>query len=68
MTVAEYKALNKKPTNADKIRTMTDEELARFIQQCTDCSWCKIRKEGCCVSDLTCRKRWLEWLKQEAGE
>lgn len=38
-----------KPTNADKIRAMDDEELAEWIISITE--------------DLT--TRWLDWLKQE---
>lgn len=51
-------------TNADRIRSMTDEELARFMgnvdydpwQRCDQCKWESC--EDCC----------LEWLKQEAND
>lgn len=53
-------------TNADKIRAMSDEELAGEIV-------CHIRCEACqevfhvdCDVLKTCRGNWLEWLKQEA--
>lgn len=39
-------------TNADRIRAMTDEELAEWIISITE--------------DLT--TRWLDWLKQEAND
>lgn len=42
----------KPQTNADRIRSMTDEELAEWIISITE--------------DLT--TRWLDWLKQEAVE
>lgn len=56
-----YVALNSEPTtNADRIRAMTDEELAEFLERktpwyrCKECKWesCK----DCC----------LDWLKEEA--
>lgn len=39
----------KKQTNADRIRSMTDEELAAWIEEITE--------------DIT--PNWLDWLKQE---
>ena len=39
-------------TNADRVRAMTDEELAEWIISITE--------------DLT--PNWLDWLKQEASE
>lgn len=52
-------------TNADKIRAMTDEELAHFMMRTTDCP-CVARANGCCRSDISCQKAWLDRLKQEA--
>lgn len=46
-------------TNADKIRTMTDEELAKHIV----CQW-----EGCKNMDVECDKCLLNWLKEEAQD
>ncbi len=46
--------MNRKETNADSIRTMTDEELARWIHQ--------TRHNP--LEDRNYRE-WLEWLKQE---
>lgn len=50
-------------TNADRIRAMTDEELADFLWSCV--------RPGCPPIDCafeTCgaEKCWLDWLKQEA--
>ena len=47
-------------TNADKIRTMSDEELADFLggKGCIDCT------REC--EEAKCESCWLEWLKQEA--
>lgn len=56
-------------TNADKIRSMTDEELAKFFADyvsCHDCPipYCKVRFT---MERLGCQANWLDWLKQEAG-
>lgn len=49
----------KPQTNADRIRSMTDEELAEWIYT-----------DGCCqegkCSNVGCKECWLEWLKQES--
>ena len=52
-------------TNADKIRAMSDEELADLID----------REFGCCPPTGDCEKMsndckacWLDWLKQSAEE
>lgn len=39
-------------TNADKIRSMTDEELADFLDETDPVFWN--------------RQTWLDWLKEEA--
>ena len=58
--------IGRKPSNADRIRAMTDEELSYLIVDNVDCnSRCKAWKEGCEYSDSTCRQAWLEWLKKE---
>lgn len=43
-------------TNADKIRQMTDEELASFMEALSPHNKWSIFLDG---------KRWLDWLKQE---
>ena len=45
-----------KPTNADRIRAMTDEELADFLH------------EEMMAAIVRGWKSWLDWLKQEAKE
>lgn len=49
-------------TNADRIRAMTDEELAHYINEST----------GDCPSNSKCQKNcdkcWLDWLKQEVDD
>lgn len=53
------------PTNADRIRAMSDEELAAVI---TD-DWCEIVCNGTYLcNDGTCEQHVLKWLKEEAGE
>ena len=59
-----------KQTNADRIRSMTDEELAEFIN---DVFYTLAVKPGMCdVCDNdgvnNCRECWLDWLKQEVSE
>ena len=54
-------------TNADRIRSMTDEELAEWIADYTDCL-CKIHKDGCSKTKETCVATWFDWLKQEVSE
>ena len=48
-------------TRADRIRQMSDEELAMvFGEDCAD--------RECPEHRESCRKCWLDWLKQEAQE
>ena len=57
----EWAERNPPITNADRIRAMSDEELADFVSSlgCVD------RIKRCCGS---CKKCTLEWIKQPAGE
>ena len=52
-------------TNADRIRSMTDEELCKFLGEYKFCDICE---EGCdrCTYNGDCDKRLLEWLQQPA--
>lgn len=58
----------RKSSNADRIRAMTDEELARLLASNADCNECRIYsyKDGCMESYDTCVCQWRDWLKQEA--
>ena len=57
-------------TNADRIRSMTDEELAEWLCEHVDCG------EGCpnfhgymCTRDCgDCEVGLLDWLKQEVAD
>ena len=56
-------------TNADRIRTMTDEELADWLKSIRY-SWTCVPKDNgnrCSVFKDDCNACWLDWLKQEAG-
>lgn len=57
------------PSNADRIRSMTDEELAIWISSITWCEYCPIR-EHCdeAIQTRFCKEILLEWLKAEVSE
>ena len=55
----------KRMTNADRIRAMTDEELADRIMGYIRCEACEREFHIECNPLMTCRGVWLEWLKQE---
>lgn len=55
-------------TNADRIRAMTDDELAIMFAQRIDCMDCPLDIIQECndkPSLNNCKRRWLDWLKQE---
>lgn len=51
----------KPQTNADRIRAMTDEELARWIATTADDNCPDTAHERYC--DNRCGECWLDWLK-----
>ena len=51
-------------TNADKIRAMTDEELANFLACFSSCELCPAIGKKC--NGGACEEQWFEWLKVEA--
>lgn len=58
-------------TNADRIRAMTDEELAKWISTLADCCGNDHCGEYCPLHTLCWSKSdesTLDWLKQEAKE
>ena len=59
-----YQFKKKKPTNADRIRSMTDEEIAKVF---TD-DLCELLCNSPCTCDGQCESQMLTWLKQEATE
>lgn len=55
-------------TNADRIRQMTDKELARYIDKhFTEAPWCNSPPADCPPHE-TCRLCILDWLKSPAKE
>lgn len=61
-----------KPSNADCIRAMTDEELARLLTD-AECpsdlggmEKCKDPAPHTSLDSILCRECWLDWLRQEA--
>ena len=63
------------PSNGDKIRAMSDEELAKWLADAWDCHECSeherigdhplLRSEPC---DQECERHCLDWLKRRAEE
>jgi hypothetical protein len=48
-------------SNADRIRQMTVEELARFLRNFDMCIVCQVK----CSKEYPCNKGIMEWLKKE---
>lgn len=62
-------------TNADRIRSMTDGEMAELIGDNIDCSICKKKfsDRGICPGSIVngernCYGVWLDWLREEASD
>lgn len=55
-------------TNANRIRNMSDEELADSLTAIAKCDECFIIKghQSYCLPTLACRQKHLEWLQSEA--
>ena len=58
----------KPKTNADRIRSMTDEELAEFLHLTNDCCCDYVMKRRCPDFDKCGVECWLDWLKEEVKE
>ena len=56
-------------TNADRIRAMSDEELAELLNRVKEpCDYCDLTSvPGACTESL-CDSAMLRWLKQPAKE
>lgn len=56
-------------TNADRIRAMSDKELAELFMQEYDCSdsfTCPVQHPCPPEKEASCRECFLDWLKEEA--
>lgn len=56
-------------SNADRIRSMSDEELAGFLDEfdsVSGCDMCSVR--GNCHAESNCIEGFLGWLKSETKE
>ena len=59
----KFRLMERKPSNADKIRAMSDEELATFLFHAwNNASWCSAKD---CPDEDSCLPCWLDWLRQE---
>lgn len=54
-------------TNGDKVRAMTDEELAEAATRTIICFWCPVK--GCrgCAPD-ECMEKLLTWFRSPAND
>lgn len=55
-------------TNGDKIRAMTDEELAEFLDDVAGCGVCVLNGRGNCRHKCDCIQYIKKWIKQEVSE
>ena len=62
----QYCGINIKQTNADRIRSMSDEELAGYMSDVQTYGGCPNHGAQDCQED--CSKCWLDWLRQEAQD
>ena len=57
------------PTNADRIRSMTDEELVKLLNNSlATCPPNTAKERTCRYPGRNCKQCWLEWLKQPYSE
>lgn len=54
-------------TNADRIRNMTDEEMAEKISRVAYCMYCPV-KCGIIYTEEECKAKWLSWLRSQVEE
>lgn len=65
----DYPKPSRKMTNGDRIRAMSDEELAKMMTHGAgefDCYECRRTEDEPC--DSNCEERCLEWLKKPVEE
>ena len=62
----DYPKPHRPLTNADKIRAMSDEELADLINR--EVSRCAPTSGGCEKTPNDCKACWLDWLQRPTEE
>ena len=60
------KVLSEPPTNADRIRAMSDEELAKMLTDGDGGFFCKDCRDVGDRCDMNCNERCSAWLQQPA--
>lgn len=53
-------------TNADRIRAMTDEQMAEKASMMAFCSACPVLGCECLLNLYECKDAWLAWLRSPA--
>ena len=67
-TIREWADLIANPkTNADRLRSMSDEEFATAICKHEGCPFREVEDDECFKHHYDCKACWLGWLRQEAG-
>lgn len=63
-------ALTQPKTRADRIRAMSDEELAEWYSHLAPCCHCEAVPEerNQVIHPHNCYEKWLDWLRSEAKE
>lgn len=61
-----WKDKDESKTNADRIRSMSDEELAEWLDHHVSCARCPLY--GKCISYKTCSENLQAWLKEEVAD
>lgn len=57
----------RKQSNADRIRSKSDEELAAWLRVVADCEGCPaVESFDECRHGKDCEDKWLKWLRKEA--
>lgn len=68
-TLELFRSLAPEPqTNADRIRAMTDEKLAVFLESSRGCPTDDDCEYGVHATPENCIKHWATWLQQPAQE
>nr|DAL39439.1 MAG TPA_asm: RNA polymerase Rpc34 subunit [Caudoviricetes sp.] len=62
----EMRINEKIKTNGDRIRAMTDEELANFVATYIPCDFCWLRDDCSSDGNVTCYDNFLDWLRAPA--